>query len=205
MPIGGCPAAAQSGGMKHGQEFQLAIERHGSGFTVLECLVVVSILAILLVQGVPALRDYGLRQRMSAAMHALHSHLALARNDAVRFNVEIVVCPGTRTAGCRSDSHWDEGWLVFEDLDGDHQYQPGERLLATEPGLEHLAIRGTSGRRYLRFAPNGSAPGSNTSISFCDLRGPAAARKLVISNLGRIRRESMPGLDPASCPPESDP
>jgi type IV fimbrial biogenesis protein FimT len=191
--------------MKSGQESRWTIERHGSGFTVLECLVVVSILAILLVQGVPALRDYGLRQRMSAAVHALHSHLALARNDAVRFNVEIVVCPGTNTGGCRSDSYWDEGWLVFEDLDGDHAYQAGERLLATEPGLEQLMIRSTAGRRYLRFAPNGSSPGSNTSISFCDLRGPTAARKLVISNLGRIRRESMPEIDAAFCPLESAP
>lgn len=181
------------------------IERHGSGYTVLECLIVVGILAILLAQGVPALRDYGLRQRMSAAMHALHSHLALARNDAVRFNVEIVACPGGKTGGCRPDGRWDEGWLVFEDLDGDHDYQAGERLLATEPGLERITIRSTTGRRYLRFAPNGSAPGSNTSISFCDQRGPRAARKLVVSNLGRIRRESMPGIDPALCPPESAP
>ncbi|HET6563765.1 MAG TPA: GspH/FimT family pseudopilin, partial [Xanthomonadales bacterium] len=166
-----------------------AIERHGSGFSVLECLVVISILAILLVQGVPALREYGQRQRMSAAMHALHSHLAMARNDAVRFNVEMVICPGEKTSGCRNDSAWDSGWLIFEDLNGDRAYQSGERLLATEPGLENIMVRSTTGRRYLRFVPNGSSPGSNSSISFCDLRGAVAARKLVISNLGRIRRE----------------
>ncbi|HKX55481.1 MAG TPA: GspH/FimT family pseudopilin, partial [Xanthomonadales bacterium] len=167
-----------------------SIERHGSGFTVLECLVVISILAILLLQGAPALRDYGLRQRMSSAMHALHSHLAMARNDAVRFSVDIVVCPGQKTSGCSGDSNWDSGWLVFEDLNGDHAYQAGERLLAVEPGLEHIMIRSSGGRRYVRFVSNGSSPGSNSSISFCDLRGPAAARKLVVSNLGRIRRET---------------
>jgi type IV fimbrial biogenesis protein FimT len=176
------------------------IERHGSGFTVLECLIVVSILAILLVQGVPALQDYGLRQRMSAAMHALHSHLALARNDAVRFNVDIVVCPGETTRGCREDSHWDAGWLVFEDLNGDREYQVSERVLAAEPGLEHIAIRSSSGRRTVRFAANGSAPGSNGSISFCDMRGPLFARKLVISNLGRVRREAAADTGAGECP-----
>lgn len=177
-----------------------AVERHGSGFTVLECLVVISILAILLVQGMPALRDYGLRQRMSAAMHALHSHLATARNDAVRSSVDIVICPGQPASGCRADSIWDSGWLVFEDLNGDHAYQTGERLLAVEPGLENIMIRGSVGRRYLRFVANGSSPGSNTSISFCDLRGPDAARKLVVSNLGRIRRESATDTRAGSCP-----
>jgi type IV fimbrial biogenesis protein FimT len=176
------------------------IERHGSGFTVLECLIVISILAILLVQGVPALRDYGLRQRMSAAMHALHTHLAAARNDSIRFNVDIVVCPGEKGNGCRDDSQWDAGWLVFEDQNGDREYAPGERLLAAEPGLEHITVRSNSGRRMVRFVANGSAPGSNGSISFCDQRGPMFARKLVISNLGRVRREQAPDTPPGSCP-----
>lgn len=176
------------------------IEAHGSGFTVMECLIVISILAILLVQGVPALQDYGLRQRMSAAMHALHSHLAMARNDAVRFNVQVVACPGNEADGCRDDSNWDGGWLVFEDLNRDRQHQETERLLAAEPGLEQIMIRSNSGRRELRFLPNGTAPGSNSSISFCDMRGPLLARKLVISNLGRIRREEAADTNGANCP-----
>ena len=176
------------------------IERHGTGFTILECLIVISILAILLVQGVPALQDYGLRQRMSAAMHALHSHLAMARNDAVRFNVEIVACPGNQADGCRDDSNWDEGWLVFEDLNADRHFQDNERLLAAEPGLEQIMIRSNNGRRELRFLPNGTAPGSNSSISFCDMRGPLLARKLVVSNLGRIRREEAADTNGSNCP-----
>lgn len=176
------------------------IERHGTGFTVLECLIVISIMAILLVQGVPALQDYGLRQRMSAAMHALHSHLATARNDAIRFNVEIVACPGSEVTGCRDDSNWDKGWLVFEDLNGDRQHQETERLLAAEPGLDQIMIRSNIGRRELRFLPSGTAPGSNSSISFCDMRGPLLARKLVISNLGRIRREAAADTSSSSCP-----
>lgn len=186
--------------MEKNLKIHAIIEGHGSGFTILECLVVISILAILLVQGAPALRDYGLRQRMSASMHALHSHLAMARNDAVRFSMNVVVCPGDNMGGCRADSYWDAGWLVFEDLNGDDAYQPGEQLLAAEPGLEHIMIRSNSGRRFVRFVPNGSSPGSNSTISFCDLRGPAAARKLVVSNLGRVRRESAADTNAAFCP-----
>lgn len=167
---------------------------------MLECLIVICILAILLIQGVPALRDYGLRQRMSASMHALHGHLAMARNEAVRLNSDVIACPGNPPGGCRTDSHWDHGWFVFEDLNGDRVFQDPERVLAAEPGLENISVRSGSGRRLIRFRPNGSAPGSNGSISFCDLRGPMAARKLVISNLGRMRREPMPALALTLCP-----
>jgi type IV fimbrial biogenesis protein FimT len=172
----------------------------GRGFYVLELMVTVAIAAILLVIGVPAFQDFGARQRMSAAMHALHGELALARNAAIRHGTAVVACPGEPDTGCRAGSDWSEGWFVFSDFNGDRAFQAGERVHRVEPGLEQIVIRSSSGRQSLRFFPNGSAPGSNTSITFCDRRGPAAARKLVISNLGRIRREEAPDTDPADCP-----
>jgi type IV fimbrial biogenesis protein FimT len=172
----------------------------GRGFYVLELMVTVAIAAILLVIGVPAFQDFGARQRMSAAMHALHGQLALARNTAIRHGTAVVACPGGPDTGCRAGSDWSEGWFVFSDFNGDRAFQAGERVHRVEPGLEQIVIRSSSGRQSLRFFPNGSAPGSNGSITFCDRRGPAAARKLVISNLGRIRREEAPDTDPADCP-----
>jgi type IV fimbrial biogenesis protein FimT len=172
----------------------------GRGFSALELMLTVAIAAILLVIGVPAFQDFGARQRMSAAMHALHGELALARNAAIRHGTAVVACPGGPDTGCREGSDWSAGWFVFSDFNGDRAFQAGERVHRVEPGLEQIVIRSSSGRQSLRFFPNGSAPGSNGSITFCDRRGPAAARKLVISNLGRIRREEAPDTDPADCP-----
>jgi type IV fimbrial biogenesis protein FimT len=177
-----------------------AIRKGGTGFTILEMLLVLAISAVLLITGIPALRDYGARQRMSAAIHLLHSHLVLARNEAIRFNAQVVACPGKPDGGCQDDSDWSEGWIVFADLNSDRQYQPLESMLRVEPGLDQLVIHSSTGRNTLRFYPNGSAPGSNGSITFCDQRGPASARKLVISNTGRIRRDEAPDLDESHCP-----
>jgi len=63
-----------------------------------------------------------------------------------------------------------------------------------------MRILGSAGRADIRFFTDGSAPGSNGSITFCGPGGPAQARKLIISNLGRIRRETVPDLDLAKCP-----
>jgi len=171
------------------------------GFTTLEAMMVLAIAAILLSIGVPALRDYSARQRMSAAMHALHGHLAQARDTAIRQALATVVCPGTPESGCREDTDWSTGWFVFGDPNGDREYQAGEPVHRVEAGTGQVAIRSNTGRTNLRFNPDGSAPGSNGSIRFCDHRGPAAARKLVVSNTGRIRREPAPETDPEDCPP----
>lgn len=179
----------------------LFIRAGGTGFTVLEVLLVLAITAILLILGIPALQSYGMRQRMSACINLLHTQLALARNEAIRFNTQVVACPGTVATGCTEAADWSDGWIVFGDLNADRRHQAAENVLRAEPGLEQMVIRSSSGRTNLRFYPNGSAPGSNSSITFCDARGPAKARKLVISNSGRIRREEAPEINASNCPP----
>jgi type IV fimbrial biogenesis protein FimT len=164
-------------------------------------LLVLAITAILLILGIPALQSYGMRQRMSASINLLHTQLVLARNEAIRFNTQVVACPGDPDSGCTEVADWSEGWIVFADLNGDRKYQGTESMLRAEPGLEQVVIHSNTGRTNLRFYPNGSAPGSNGSITFCDQRGPAYARKLVISNIGRIRREEAPETDGRDCPP----
>ena len=169
-------------------------------FTLLELLVALAVVAILLVAGVPALNEFSARQHMSAKITALHGHLALARNEAIRYGTQVVGCPGNAALGCAGSADWSRGWVVFGDLNGDRQHQPAEPIHRVDPGSELLYIHSSSGRQSVRFHANGSAPGSNMSITFCDWRGPSAARKLVISNIGRIRREEAPDLDAAHCP-----
>lgn len=167
---------------------------------MLESLLAVSIVAILLVLGVPALQDFGMRQRMNAAVNVLHTQLELARHDAIQFNALVVICPGDGVAGCTNANDWSGGWIIFNDLNGDGAYQHGQDSLQTiEPGLENIWIYGNSAQSLVRFQSNGSAPGSNSTITFCDQRGPGYARKLVISNTGRIRRDQAPDINSRYC------
>jgi type IV fimbrial biogenesis protein FimT len=169
-------------------------------FTLLEMMITVSIIAVLLSLGIPAFQNFALKQRLNAAVTALHNDLLLARNQAIHRNVQVIACPWDAGGGCTGVADWSEGWAVFGDRNEDRNYQEDEILLRRGQGLENVIIHGTASRPTLRFYPNGTAPGSNGSISICGLGGPPQARKLVISNLGRIRRDLAPSLDEAHCP-----
>jgi len=184
----------------------MQIQGHGTAcrfepaFTVLELMITLSIVSILLLSGVPAFQQYTQQQRMKAAVASLHNDLMMGRSEAVILDTRVVGCPGSPTEGCSGANDWSAGWIVFADSNADRQRQPGETLVRRGQGLENLNIYSSVGRLNIRFFPDGSAPGSNGSITFCGLGGPDKARKLVISNMGRIRRDSAAGLDESLCP-----
>ncbi len=171
-----------------------------NGFTVIELMFTLSITAILLSLGVPAFHDYSLKQRMNASITALHTDLLYGRSQAIYRNAQVVACPGSPSGGCTESTDWTAGWIIFSDSNTDRQRQDGEDLLRHGQGLENIMIHSSSGRTSFRFFPNGSTPGSNGSLSLCGLGGPVHARKLVISNLGRIRRDEAQNLDSIHCP-----
>ena len=176
------------------------IHGHGTGFTVFELMVTLAAAAILLGLAVPSYESFINRQHMKAAVAGLHNDLLAARSQAVYRGMIVVACPGGPATGCSGLSDWSGGWIVFEDQNGDRQLDAGEPLLRHGQPPRAVLIRAPSSRPELRFFPDGSTPGSNGSIGLCGRAGPAGARRLVISNIGRIRRDVYPGIDPARCP-----
>lgn len=173
---------------------------HGTGVTAFELMVAMAIVAILLAAGVPSVKHYSWNLRLRTAMDALQTDLNLARGNAISLGSATVVCPSPDGLDCSGDSQWQGGWIVFTDLNADRRRQEGEALATHAGGVEMLKINSSRSRDHVLFYPNGSAPGSNLSIVFCDRRGAAFAGRVVVSNTGRIRMESG-GLAPtANCP-----
>lgn len=178
---------------------RIARKRH-LAFTLLELVITMVIAVILLLVAIPSFQQWQARQRMNAALHDLEQDLLAARSQAIVVGSEVVACPGGADLGCADGSDWSRGWLVFQDLDGDRRFTPPEPLIRRSGAVERMTIRSAASRRSLRFYPNGSAPGSNGSIWFCDPRGPAHAMRIVLSNVGRVRREAYDGLEWEDCP-----
>jgi len=164
--------------------------RNSRAITALELIVAMAIAAVLLAASAPAFRDFGRNLRMKTAMHGLRADLNLARSRAVTLDAQTVVCPLLDSGAvpvCSGGSAWHGGWIVFADLDGDRQRQNSEPLISRGNAVEFLTVYSSRYRTSLRFYPDGTAAGSNATISFCDQRGSAYAGTLSLSNTGRIR------------------
>ena len=79
--------------------------RRKSGFTLVELMVVVAIVAVLAAVGVPSFRDMLLNQRLATAAQGFNSALSFARMEAIQRAQSVKV---TALAG----NNWSDGWVV---------------------------------------------------------------------------------------------
>ena len=161
--------------------------RRHAGFTLIETVIVMSVVSILAGIALPVLRDAGESARSGAAKGVLLEAWLGAVSHAAAAGSEVVLCPGD-ASGCRTSVDWTPGWIAFADLDGNRTRSPNETLLHASGALGgKVRLRSTSGRTRIVFQPNGGNAGSNITWTLCDGRGADAASTIVVSNAGRLR------------------
>lgn len=164
--------------------------RDSRGFTLVELLMVLAIVAVLSTLAVPAFGALIGRTQARVARNVLETSLNQARIAAVNHGGHVVVCPSLDAERCARATTWHQGWILYVDLDHDRVRADREPLLAV--GQVHsrgVAIVSSSGRLVLDYAPDGSAAGTNLTLTVCDRRsGAGGASTVVVSASGRVRR-----------------
>ncbi len=88
--------------------------RRNPGFTLVELMVVTSIVVLLLAIGVPSFRYVTSSNRATTEINGLLGDLQFARSEAIREGQQITVCATTDGATCiASGTTWNTGWLVM--------------------------------------------------------------------------------------------
>jgi type IV fimbrial biogenesis protein FimT len=158
------------------------------GFSLIESLVAVALLAVLASLALPALQELRERNRVAASANLLLAHLQLARLRAVMDASHIVICPTLDGAACINDSRaWSRGWMLFKDMDH-HQpprFDPGDDalLLVHRNDAGSASVLGSP--PYIRYYPSGYA--TNRTLTLCAHSAPQHARVIIISIVGRVR------------------
>jgi type IV fimbrial biogenesis protein FimT len=84
------------------------------GFSLVELMVTITVMAILLAIAVPSFREVIHRNRVSSASNALLASLAYARTEAITRGQMVSMCPSSDGSACTSSgTAFDPGWIVY--------------------------------------------------------------------------------------------
>jgi type IV fimbrial biogenesis protein FimT len=156
-----------------------------AGFTLIELMVTLSVLAILLAIGIPSLQMFIQNSRLQSQSASLMGDLNYARAEAVRLGSPVAVCASANGATCSGALTWETGWVVFNDINTDNVVDAGELLRAAPTLGGGNTLR--AGGALVRFNALGYSNGFNDTFSVCDSRGLGSARGVILSNQGRVR------------------
>jgi type IV fimbrial biogenesis protein FimT len=88
-----------------------------AGFSLVELMVVITIVAVLLALGTPSYRYVTNSNRVSSEVNSLLGDLQFARSEAIKEGATVTVCPTANPPAtppvCNAGStEWDQGWIV---------------------------------------------------------------------------------------------
>ncbi|GAB6195260.1 GspH/FimT family pseudopilin [Lysobacter xanthus] len=170
------------------------MRRNASGFTLVELVSAVAVLAIVLGLAAPAFGDLLARLRAQSAAAELTATLASARIHAVTRG-GTTICPSQDGRGCSDGSDWTAGWIAFRgDASDRAPRDPADLFIVHGPLPQGVRIRSSAGRTRVRYLATGWASGTNLTLSVCV--GSARLTKVVMNNAGRVRSER----DESPCP-----
>ena len=179
-----------------------------AAFTLVELLIVVSVLAILLSLAVPAFGRLAAAVRVRTEAGKLMSAVHLTRSEAIKRNRKVSLCPYNNELSpgvCSRD--YADGWIVFVNPDRDRELDSGEQLLARGAGLPAgLTVSNRKGTRaadeLITYYGDGSSR-RNLTLMVCSSAYPGIDSWSVVLNLvGRPRMARAWGDCPTEALPE---
>lgn len=133
------------------------------GFTLVELMVTVAVLAILIAIATPSFTSVINNNRLAGHANELVASLQLARMEAVRRNARTVVCRSDNGSSCAAGTQWN-GWITFVDVNRNGTAEAGELLRV---GTAKVPVEIRTGAAILGsrivFSPDGLARVTNAA------------------------------------------
>jgi type IV fimbrial biogenesis protein FimT len=154
------------------------------GFSLIELMVTLSVLAILVAIAIPNFIELSVRSNLSGYTNDFIAAVNYARSEAVRRGVPISLCKSSNGTACTGA--WSDGWIVFVNTDGDSpaDVDVGETILKKYEGATGNYTIGsdTSVANDITYRADGAA--NNTGMfAICYDGSTTGARAIIVTRL----------------------
>lgn len=148
-------------------------------FTLVELLIVLTLLAILAQFALPTMHDFIQRNQQHALSNQIARALHNARAYAVTHRVGVELCGSQDGLSCVSD--WSQGWLLREI----NQSTP---VAVTQLNTQQPRLQWSGFQSTIKFHSNGISPIGNGRFYSCDQQD--ISWQLILNRQGRLRSAS---------------
>jgi type IV fimbrial biogenesis protein FimT len=173
------------------------------GFTLVELMVTIAVLAIILSLAVPSFQQVVASSQLTAATNDLYTSLTQARSDATRQGLRITVCKSNaahNNCDATAATNWSAGWITLADstrTTANPSVDTGETVTyVAQATIPAIVITGNGdSAKYVSFGADGKPRDMNGGfvsgrIRVCSnssaLTDTSRSRELTMNIAGRI-------------------
>ena len=125
-------------------------QRYMRGYTLIELLVTIALLAILLALAAPNFISYRRNSELVSTANNFIAALNAARTEGMKSNMYSMVVP------IGDDNNWAAGWKVFIDVNDNGEFDSGDTIVLSQPAVPS----------YITISGNGSTAETNSYVRY---------------------------------------